>query len=78
MRNRASPLNITCQNRHDNTVQLLQCNGADINLCNVNGASHLYIACQSGHDITKQFLLRNGADMNSCMKDVTSPILKLT
>lgn len=59
MRNRANPLNITCQNGYDNTVQLLLCNGADLNLCNVNGASPLYIACQSGHDSTEQLLLRN-------------------
>nr|XP_034330634.1 uncharacterized protein LOC105344498 isoform X7 [Crassostrea gigas] len=60
--------------RRDKTVQLLLSNGADINLCNKNGATPLYIACQNGHNSTVQLLLSNGADLNLCDEDGTSPL----
>lgn len=67
MRNRTSPLTITCLNGYDDTIQLLLSNGVDINLCNVNEAGPLYIACQNGDGSTEQFLLRYEADINPCM-----------
>nr|XP_034330481.1 uncharacterized protein LOC105323896 [Crassostrea gigas] len=60
--------------RRDKTVQLLLSNGADINLCNKNGATPLYIACQNGHDSTIQLLLSNG--IAHCTLDLTSRMTK--
>ncbi|XP_062579112.1 serine/threonine-protein phosphatase 6 regulatory ankyrin repeat subunit B-like [Saccostrea cucullata] len=60
----ARPLYVACHNGHESTVQLLLNNGADINLCDNEGASPLYIACFKGHDRTVQLLLNNGADIN--------------
>ncbi|XP_062593543.1 ankyrin-1-like [Saccostrea cucullata] len=72
--NRDSPLSMACYRGRDSTVQLLLNNGADINLCEKNGASPLHVACHDGHDSTVQLLLNNGADINLCEKNGASPL----
>ncbi|XP_052704012.1 uncharacterized protein LOC128180166 [Crassostrea angulata] len=62
------------EERRDKTVRLLLIKGAEINLCNENGASPLLIACQNGHDSTVQLLLSKGAAINLCLKDGASPL----
>ncbi|XP_052695777.1 serine/threonine-protein phosphatase 6 regulatory ankyrin repeat subunit C-like, partial [Crassostrea angulata] len=61
-------------NHRDETVKVLLSNGADINLCDKDGASPLHGACENGHDSTLQLLLNNGANINLCDKDGTSPL----
>ncbi|XP_061185180.1 uncharacterized protein LOC133193235 [Saccostrea echinata] len=60
--------------RRNKTILCLLNNGAEINLCGINGVSPLYIACQNGHDSTVKILMSNGADINFYHNDGTSPL----
>ncbi|XP_065935402.1 uncharacterized protein [Magallana gigas] len=57
------------------TIEILLENGADINLCNENGASPLIQACYTRNKSTIQLLLSKGAAVNSCLKNGVSPLL---
>lgn len=60
-----SPLHIGMQNIHERTVQFLQVNGADTNLCNNQTISPLISACQNVHCIIVQLPLDKGASVDS-------------
>lgn len=53
------------QNIHERTVQFLQVNGADTNLCNNQTISPLISACQNVHCIIVQLPLDKGASVDS-------------
>nr|XP_034328415.1 uncharacterized protein LOC117689960 [Crassostrea gigas] len=60
--------------KNDLSPFYLLSNGADVNLCDEDGASPLYKACQNEHDSIVQLLLSNGADINLCDEDGASPL----
>ena len=65
----ASQLYKACQNGHESNAQFLLNSGADVNLCEKEGASPLYKACQNVHESNAQFLLNSGAGINLCQKE---------
>lgn len=66
--------NNSSEKRRNETIAVLLCSKADINLCKKDGTSPLLTACFEGYDSTVKYLVERGANVNLRAKDGTSPL----
>ncbi|XP_071137262.1 uncharacterized protein [Mytilus edulis] len=69
-----SALYMGCSCGHNELVQMLINNKADINQCTTDEASPLFTACENGHIKVVQMLLDNKADIDKCRGTRESPL----
>ncbi|XP_019647802.1 PREDICTED: death-associated protein kinase dapk-1-like [Branchiostoma belcheri] len=67
-------LHVACSGGHDEVVELLIKNQADLNVTNKNGDTGLHVACRWGHDKVVELLIRNRADLLITNKDDKRPV----
>lgn len=65
LQDRATPVFIASQNGHRAVLLTLLAEGANPNVCRIDGASPLWIAAQMGHDHIVRILLKNGAHVDA-------------
>ncbi|XP_019647742.1 PREDICTED: death-associated protein kinase 1-like [Branchiostoma belcheri] len=56
-------LHVACRGGHDEVVELLIKNQADLNVTNQNGDTGLHVACRVDYDKVVELLIRNRADL---------------
>jgi len=61
----ATPLYLAAINGHEDVVELLYANGADINAKNNSGYSPLQLALENNYEDVAEFLIVKGADVNT-------------
>ena len=70
-----TPILLSSMQGHQEVVELLLANGADVNQASNNGATPLITSSQNGHEEAVELLLVNVADVNQAGNDDATPLI---